>query len=317
METTASSPSILVSVGLSFVTEYDEHVSSEKLSILERALTDFLENRKSFFETAQIYQTTIGTTKPIDRIATILQTPDLPIPNFSMFNQGGSSSRKKTRSWTEYEDQRLLAGIHRFGTDNWLIVANFVGNGRTRAQCSQRWIRGLDPRISKDKWSKEDEELLLRLVEQYGTKCWTRIAQEMGNRSDVQCRYHFKQMKNEEQGETQLPTKISASGSVPIYLNLNFNQRQQNSDTNNATNNTNIMNPQNLLRPAQKAKVALPSIADFLNSPQSDNSQQQLQQNQQQQIRSGIPPIPRMQMSSNTSLPILPSFQSILENSEK
>ena len=82
-------------------------------------------------------------------------------------------------------------------------------------------------------------------------------------------------MKNEEQGETQLPTKISASGSVPIYLNLNFNQRQQNSDTNNATNNTNIMNPQNLLRPAQKAKVALPSIADFLNYPQSDNSQQQ------------------------------------------
>ena len=195
METTASSPSILVSVGLSFVTEYDEHVSSEKLSILERALTDFLENRKSFFETAQIYQTTIGTTKPIDRIATILQTPDLPIPNFSMFNQGGSSSRKKTRSWTEYEDQRLLAGIHRFGTDNWLIVANFVGNGRTRAQCSQRWIRGLDPRISKDKWSKEDEELLLRLVEQYGTKCWTRIAQEMGNRSDVQCRYRYYQIQ--------------------------------------------------------------------------------------------------------------------------
>jgi len=29
------------------------------------------------------------------------------------------------------------------------VVASFVGNGRTRAQCAQRWSRGLNPKICK------------------------------------------------------------------------------------------------------------------------------------------------------------------------
>jgi hypothetical protein len=124
--------------------------------------------------------------------------------------------RKRTRSWTDYENQRLLAGIHRFGTDDWLSVATFVGNGRTRSQCSQRWVRGLDPRISKERWSRDEEEMLDRLVVKYGTKSWTKIASEIGNRSDVQCRYHFNQMKQGETGRT-----IVASSSLPIGLLLN------------------------------------------------------------------------------------------------
>lgn len=139
--------------------------------------------------------------------------------NSSNNNIASNSQRKKTRSWTEYEDQRLLAGIHKFGTDNWVSVAAFVGNGRTRAQCSQRWTRGLDPRISKDKWSPEDEESLMRLVIQYGTKSWTRIAQEIGNRSDVQCRYHYKQMKQEMDLDSDSSSGITNSNNVHI-LNL-------------------------------------------------------------------------------------------------
>ena len=242
-----SSEPILVSVGLAYVTEHDPTVSAGKLLVLGNALARFIENKSSLFEAAQIFQTTIGTTKPFDRITAILKTSEHPIPDFSMYSGNGNLARKKTRSWTAYEDQRLLAAIHRFGTDNWLQVAAFVGNGRTRAQCSQRWVRGLDPRISKDRWTKEDEELLERLVEQYGKKSWTRVASEMGNRSDVQCRYHYNQMKQSASlGQAMKPPgAISASGSMPMHLSI-------------------LRPPEG---PQASQKVVLPSIADLLAPP--------------------------------------------------
>jgi hypothetical protein len=49
-------------------------------------------------------------------------------------------------------------------------VARYVGNNRTRSQCSQRWQRGLDPRISRSRWTPEDEARLIGLVEKYGEK---------------------------------------------------------------------------------------------------------------------------------------------------
>ena len=102
---------------------------------------------------------------------------------------------KKTRPWSEYEDMRLIAGILRYGLESWGTIANFVGNSRTKAQCCQRWTRGLDPRISKVSWTKEEDEKLMCMISKWGSKKWTKIASEMGNRSDVQCRYRFKQLQ--------------------------------------------------------------------------------------------------------------------------
>jgi hypothetical protein len=101
------------------------------------------------------------------------------------------------RPWTAYEDQRLLAGIHRFGLEEWEVVSRFVGNGRTKAQCSQRWSRGLDPKICKRTWSRDDDDRLIGLVALYGEKSWTRVASELGNRCDVQCRYRYKQLQKD------------------------------------------------------------------------------------------------------------------------
>jgi hypothetical protein len=120
--------------------------------------------------------------------------PSRHLPFGPNWRRSRPPARKKPRPWSMFEDIRLLAGIHRFGLDNWGSVAQFVGTNRTRAQCAQRCVRGLDPRISKDQWSPEDEEHLLLLVREKGTRIWSQIASAMGNRSDVQCRYHFFQM---------------------------------------------------------------------------------------------------------------------------
>ena len=126
----------------------------------------------------------------LNRIRTVRSLENSPSPLQKMRQNEMS---KKTRPWTLREDNRLLAGMALFGLD-WTKVAEFVGNGRSRGQCSQRWVRGLNPKISKETWTVEEEKKLIKLVEENGQKCWSRISQLMGNRSDVQCRYMFRQI---------------------------------------------------------------------------------------------------------------------------
>ncbi|KAK8892710.1 hypothetical protein M9Y10_029950 [Tritrichomonas musculus] len=131
--------------------------------------------------------------KPEELISEIIKTDNhQPKPNTKGYaNYPFSHIRKKSRQWTPEEDQRLIEAINTKGSDNWSQIAKIVGNGRTQAQCSQRWHRVLDPKISKGNWSKEEEEKLISLVESVGTKAWTKIASKMGNRSDVQCRFRY------------------------------------------------------------------------------------------------------------------------------
>jgi hypothetical protein len=100
-----------------------------------------------------------------------------------------NGQRSKRRDWVHEEDVRLLAGILRYGLKDWSSVAGFVGNGRVRSQCSQRWIRGLDPSISRKKWTEEEDVMLKELVMKHGAKNWTKISKSMPGRNDIQCRY--------------------------------------------------------------------------------------------------------------------------------
>lgn len=129
----------------------------------------------------------------------------------------GGGYRRQANRWTKEEDQRLLAAVQAHGADNWPLVAGCVGGGRTRSQCSQRWNRGLNPKIDKGNWSREEEQKLLDAVQTYGNKAWTRIASEMGNRSDVQCRFRYKFLqKKAEEANTEI---------VPISMPLEVTRR--------------------------------------------------------------------------------------------
>jgi hypothetical protein len=88
--------------------------------------------------------------------------------------------------------------------NNWQLIAADVGGGRTKAQCAQRWTRGLDPKIDKSNWSCEEEQKLIDLVQAHGTKQWTKIADAMETRTDVQCRHRW----------IQLTKKVDETGAV-------------------------------------------------------------------------------------------------------
>jgi hypothetical protein len=157
-------------------------------SELQSLVQKYVDGSIPYEAIALIYRTKFGTTAPIDRVKEILEVSDRPLPSHLPNPEG---IRQKTRHWSPIEDTRLLAALHKFGTDNWGAISQFVGNNRTRSQCSQRWQRGIDPRISRGRWSPEEEAKLLKLVAQFGDKSWIRISAAMGNRSDIQCRYRY------------------------------------------------------------------------------------------------------------------------------
>jgi hypothetical protein len=136
----------------------------------------------------------IGTTRSVERLNAILNVGDEPLAATPATSPPAPHSRRKNVLWSEYEDMRLLAGVHRFGLGAWGSVARFVGNNRVKTQCCQRWSRGLNPNIRRTGWTPEEDERLLALVECFGRKSWTRVATELGNRCDVQCRYRFQQL---------------------------------------------------------------------------------------------------------------------------
>ncbi|OHT08299.1 hypothetical protein TRFO_04912 [Tritrichomonas foetus] len=201
--------STILELGIAYLDELSPTLGPDIKMRLIHAMSTYLGQQSTFDQSQQIFFSYIGRAEPLEKLREIVEQPDDPI---NLQDQQGSgqiaaieasgddsgddsaANRKRTRSWTQQEDIRLLAGIYRYGADNWTTISLFVGNGRTRAQCCQRWTRGLNPRISKNLWSYEEDLRLVQLVNTYGDKSWTRIAAMMGNRSDVQCRYHYHQV---------------------------------------------------------------------------------------------------------------------------
>lgn len=191
-----SSVRALVEVAITFFPDY-VLTRPDVVASLRGTLEQYLLHHLSLDQARAYIQSAAGMSQPLDRLQEILDMGPEPLPPPDETDQACRGVNHKTRPWSSYEDQRLLCGIFRHGIKNWTAISKFVGNGRTRSQCSQRWYRGLDPSICKEQWSKEEEDKLIALINEHGDKSWTRIASKMGNRSDVQCRYKFKQLQKD------------------------------------------------------------------------------------------------------------------------
>ena len=137
---------------------------------------------------------------------------------FSPQEVANPKTRTKAHNWTPSEDRRLIQAVEMVGTKNWSKIAQLVGNGRTRSQCSQRWSRCLDPQISREKWTKDEDKKLLQLVKIHGTRSWVKVAEQLEHRSDVQCRYHYKMLVrdlDDSTSEQEEPIKLKKLKTPP------------------------------------------------------------------------------------------------------
>jgi hypothetical protein len=208
----------LLAVSEKYIREVLPNIDPVLFADLRQIVDYYLSHILTTERASEIFKAKMQTDEPITRISAILNVDKMQMyPNVAPMPPAiPQYSRKKICLWSGYEDRRLLFAIHTYGLEDWLTVSRFVGNGRTRAQCAQRWRRSLDPRILKEPWTRDEEEKLQELVQKHGKRAWTKISHEFGNRSDLQCRYHFSQMTRESHEEdTEKEEAITRSSSSP------------------------------------------------------------------------------------------------------
>lgn len=95
-------------------------------------------------------------------------------------------------SWSSAEDEKLVTIVRECGARNWSFIAKCMA-GRTNKQCRERWHNHLNPRISKDKWTVDEDLVIHKSVSEIGHK-WSEIAARLPGRTDnaVKNRYNGK-----------------------------------------------------------------------------------------------------------------------------
>ncbi|NXY36934.1 SNPC4 protein, partial [Pomatorhinus ruficollis] len=92
----------------------------------------------------------------------------------------------KKGPWTPEEDGMLMAAVQKYREKEWYKVRTEVP-GRSDAQCRDRYLKALHWDVKKGKWSLEEEEQLIELVQKHGLGRWSKIASELPHRTGSQC----------------------------------------------------------------------------------------------------------------------------------
>ena len=91
--------------------------------------------------------------------------------------------------WTVEEDEMLRKLVEGQGARNWSSVAEKLP-GRIGKQCRERWHNHLDPSIKKEKWTMEEDKMILRLHFEMGNR-WCEMAKHLPGRTDNAIKNRF------------------------------------------------------------------------------------------------------------------------------
>lgn len=94
----------------------------------------------------------------------------------------------KSNKWKKEEDILLLELANKFKERSWKTISLHFNN-KNPAQCRARYKR-IRPGIIKGAWSKEEDDIILSLVDLYG-KNWSLIAKKVPTRNGKQIRDRF------------------------------------------------------------------------------------------------------------------------------
>ena len=97
------------------------------------------------------------------------------------YSSKNNLSKKKRKLFTQEEDFHLNSIMLNSPFESWDKVAQQI-KGRNSKQCRERWLNYLFPLLNKEKWTLEEDLLLINKINENGTK-WSVITQFFPNRS--------------------------------------------------------------------------------------------------------------------------------------
>lgn len=98
-------------------------------------------------------------------------------------------SVKSLRSWTQDQDEKLIAAVKSHGAQKWSVLCSEV-DGRTGKQCRERWHNHLNPDINSDPWTESEDDMIMYMYKRIGSK-WSTIAKKMNGRTDNAIKNRF------------------------------------------------------------------------------------------------------------------------------
>ncbi|KAF2285030.1 hypothetical protein GH714_036289 [Hevea brasiliensis] len=118
----------------------------------------------------------------------------------------------KKGAWSPEEDYKLRAYIMRYGHWNWRELPKYAGLQRCGKSCRLRWMNYLRSGVKHGNYSKEEEDLIIKLHKQLGNK-WSRIAAQLPGRTDNEIKNywhtHLKKLTKESNSEPGLKEDYS------------------------------------------------------------------------------------------------------------
>jgi hypothetical protein len=80
------------------------------------------------------------------------------------------------------EDKQVRDYVREFGPTNWPKLAEIL-KVRSPKQCRERWYNHLDPNLSKEPWTRDEDLTILKYYTELGPK-WSKISEHLTHRSD-------------------------------------------------------------------------------------------------------------------------------------
>ena len=145
-------------------------------------------------------------------------------------------------SWKKEEDSLILNLIKTYG-NSWSKISKIIKT-RNGKQIRDRYNNVLNPNINKNKFSIEEDNLILNLYEKFGTK-WSKFISYFNNRTSdmIKNRFHSTLKKKYENNNLNINT-INNNKNENIKNNNNNNIIKGNlsTDTSSSNNNNNNNN---------------------------------------------------------------------------
>ena len=126
------------------------------------------------------------------------------------------NKRNTRQKFTPEEDIILHDRVMMNGEKDWAKIASFL-KSRTSRQCRERWKNYLSPKLVHDPWTQSEDELLSKLINQFGPK-WSKISNHFPGRTDVIIKNRWSLLKR------RLSKRIIETSKRPFNDNHIFNK---------------------------------------------------------------------------------------------